>query len=93
LISVIFSNYGISFYHFYHFESFVVSGNEQKASWHENEMVFGHFIKFRHFIMFTIFNQLAVSENERVAFFNQKYSRFWKLSKISAFYHFKVAAS
>ena len=43
--------------------------------------------------MFTIFNQHAVSENERAAYFNQKYSRFWKFDQISAIYHFKVAAS
>ena len=31
--------------------SFVVSGNEQAVSCHENIMVFGHFTKFQHFIM------------------------------------------
>ena len=34
--------------------SFVVSGNEQAVSCHEIIMVFGHFIKFWHFIMFII---------------------------------------
>ena len=32
----------------------MVSGNEQAVSCHENMMVFGHFIKFRHFMMITI---------------------------------------
>ena len=68
----------------------MVSGNEKAAWCPENKMVLDILSNLGILSCLPFF---AVSENERVAYFNQKYSRFWKFNQISAFYHSKVADS